>query len=575
MSLLTVPEPLQRAFLPKEFKVTVWSRLKPYYNELLKRPINSLQELEDWVLHLNELGAVVSEEFNWRYIRLSCNSEDERIVESYNYAIQEIAPKIAPIQDELNQKLINSPYAKELDQERYFIYIRSIKNAVALFNKENIPILTELKMKTKEYGRICSQMTVKINGEEMMVQQASRFLEEHDREVRKDVYYKIMNRFTEDKDEINNLFDELLEMRHRIALNAGFSNYRDYKFQSLGRFDYSVEDCFTFHDSIANEIVPIVNVLDQIRKEKLQLDKLRPWDGSVDTYGDKPLRPSKKTKELVNKSIKCLSKVDPYFGECLAVMNEMEFLDLDTRKGKRPGGYNMPLPQTGIPFIFMNATNSIKDMRTIMHESGHAVHSFLTREYRLSTAKRPPSEVAELAAMTMELLTMDHWDIFFENKEDLRRAKIWQLEKLLGILPWIATIDKFQHWIYTNPEHSQEDRKSAWNKINGEFKSSVTDWEGLEELSAYTWQRQLHIFEVPFYYIEYGMAQLGAIAIWKQYRQNPTQAIQNYTNALKLGYTKTIGEIYKTAGIEFDFSRAYVRELVLFVKEELEALVAN
>ena len=360
-----------------------------------------------------------------------------------------------------------------------------------------------------------------------------------------------------------------------MAQNAGFDNFRDYKFKALGRFDYSVEDCYNFHDSILNEVLPLVEELNRYRKDTLGLKDLRPWDLNVDTSGKQPLRPFENVQELVNKSIRCLSKVDPFFGESITIMKEMGHLDLESRQGKRPGGYNMPLHLTGVPFIFMNATNSLNDMRTLMHESGHAVHSFLIRDYDLNSAKRVPSEVAELAAMTMELLTMDHWDEFFPDAEDLRRAKISQLENVLKVLPWVATVDKFQHWIYSNPQQSKAERKEKWMEIFNEFSSENVDRSGLEEYSEYLWHKQLHIFEVPFYYIEYGMAQLGAIAIWKQYRENPQRAVQNYINALKLGYTVPISEIYEEAGISFDFSRSYVSELGAFVKAELEKLLIS
>jgi oligoendopeptidase F len=293
----------------------------------------------------------------------------------------------------------------------------------------------------------------------------------------------------------------------------------------------------------------------------------------VDPTGDQPLRPFQTIEELVKKSTTCLYKVHPEFGQTLEIMSELGHLDLDSRPGKRPGGYNMPLHLTGIPFIFMNATTSLSDMRTLMHEAGHAVHSRLTNHYKLKTAKRVPSEVAELAAMSMELLTMEHWDVFFEDPEELRRAKINQLEYVLKVLPWIATIDKFQHWVYTHPEHQQEDRQEAWMQIMKSFNSPTIDHSGLEHYLEHLWHKQLHIFEVPFYYIEYGMAQLGAIAIWKRYREDPESAIQDYLNALKLGYTRNVREIYQAAGIEFNFSRSYVSELGAFIKSELKALI--
>jgi len=253
-------------------------------------------------------------------------------------------------------------------------------------------------------------------------------------------------------------------------------------------------------------------------------------------------------------------------------MREIGHLDLDSRKGKAPGGYNYPLAEIGVPFIFMNATSTLRDMITILHEGGHAVHSFLTMELELNDFRHTPSEVAELASMSMELISMDHWDLFFEDENELIRAKKEHLVQIIETLPWVATIDKFQHWVYENPDHSQEERRVAWNKIFDQFSDNITDWAGLSENKNYLWQKQLHLFEVPFYYIEYGMAQLGAIAIWKNFKENKELGLNNYLNALKLGYTQTIPEIYASANIRFDFSPGYISELIGFVKQELKQL---
>jgi oligoendopeptidase F len=246
--------------------------------------------------------------------------------------------------------------------------------------------------------------------------------------------------------------------------------------------------------------------------------------------------------------------------------------DVESRKGKAPGGYNYPLAETGAPFIFMNSANTFRDLTTMVHEGGHAVHTFISADLELNDFKHVPSEVAELASMSMELISMDKWDEFFDNDEDLKRAKKDQLRDVLKTLPWVAVVDQFQHWIYTNPEHTTEQRKTAWKEIIHPFGNNFTNWDGYELALENLWQKQLHIFEVPFYYIEYGIAQLGAIAVWKNYKQDPEKALTNYLSALKLGYTKTIKEIYRAAGIEFNFSSDYVHELAKFIKKELNAL---
>lgn len=573
MNTISIPRPRPKTYLPKDFKVDAWSDLKPYYEELLSRDIQSAYELDQWITDRSELDAVVNEEFSWRYINVTKDSSDDYAAQLYNNAVEDLAPKVTSFENELDNKMVASPYLNQLDDNQYAIYLRGVKNGVQLFREQNVKLAKDIQLKSKEYVKIFSEMTIGVEGKQMTLHKASALLEETDRVYRESVYHKINTCILEHTNDLEDLFDNLLRKRHEMALNAGFDNFRDFKFQALGRFDYTVEDCEQFHESIKTEIIPLTDQLNAYRKEALGLDDLRPWDLFVDPSGLSPLRPFEQTSDLLKKTIQCLHKVDPLYGRVIQVMRKMGHLDLETRKGKRHGGYNMPLHVSGVPFIFMNATNSLSDLRTLMHESGHAVHSYLTREYKLKSAKRVPSEVAELAAMTMELLSMEHWNVFFPNQEELKRAHFYQLEYILKVLPWIATIDKFQHWIYMNPEHSREERKENWKRIFKEFNSIYVNHTGLEHYLDHLWHKQLHIFEVPFYYIEYGMAQLGAIAIWKKYRENPDLTLRQFTNALKLGYTRPIGEIYQTAGIAFDFSRSCVSQLGKFVKKELDSLL--
>ena len=575
MSVLSVPEPRKRDFLPAEFKVTVWSRLKPYFNELLRRPIVSLKELEQWIYNWNELNALVQEDMNWRYIQFSINTANERAGESYNYIVQQILPKVAIANHQLNQKLFESPFREKLDHDKYFIFLRGVQNSLELFNEDNVNLQSDIKLRSKEYGKLMSQMLVDVAGSTYTIQEAHNFLQEPNRTLREHAYRKISKRLNKNVDEFDQLFNDLLKMRHQMALNTGFENYRDYKFKALGRFDYDPEDCSKFHESIKKEIVPLLGEIYKIRQKSLKVEELKPWDLTVNIKGDAPLKPFKDTDELIEKSIECLSEIDPFFGECLGVLKKIGHLDLNAREGKRPGGYNMPLPLSGLPFIFMNATKSVKDVIVLAHESGHAVHSFYTKHYKLNSAKRTPKEVAELAAMAMELLAMEHWEIFFDRKEDLNNAKLQQLERVFYSLTWVALIDKFQHWIYTHPNHSNEERKKVWIKLFYEFQPSTVNFEGLEGLIEHLWQKQLHVFEVPFYFIEYGFAQLGAIAMWKQYRENGTKTIKRYKRALQLGYTRTVPKTYQAAGIQFDFSKEYTKELATYLINEIEKCVSE
>ncbi|MBC7912867.1 MAG: M3 family oligoendopeptidase, partial [Pyrinomonadaceae bacterium] len=467
-------------------------------------------------------------------------------------------------------KLIDCPFTEDLDKEKYFIFLRGIKKALQLFREENIPIFTEIQLKQQTYQSITGAMSVTIDEKEYTLEQASVFLKNPDRSVRQKAWETISNRRLQDKDKLDGLFNELLKLRHQVALNAGFENFRDYMFQALGRFDYNQHDCYKFHAAIEKEIVPILEKQADKRKHALNLDSLKPWDMDVDISGKPALKPFNNGQELIDKSIECFQGLDPYIGERLSIMKENGLFDVDSRKGKAPGGYNYPLAETGAPFIFMNSANTFRDLTTMVHEGGHAVHTFISADLELNDFKHLPSEVAELASMSMELISMDKWDVFFDKDEDLKRAKKDQLRDCLKTLPWVAVVDQFQHWIYTNPEHTTEQRKVAWKEIFEPFGYNFTDWSGYEESLENLWQKQLHIFEVPFYYIEYGIAQLGAIAVWKNYKEHPETGLKSYLAALKLGYTKSIKEIYKTAGIEFDFSSDYVHKLAQFIKAELD-----
>lgn len=561
-----------RHFLPADFTVTTWDNLEPYFQNLLDRPINAEADLEKWLHDMSELEAVVSEDACWRQIKMTCDTENKSLEEAFVFFVTEIQPKIQPYADKLNKKLVESPFTAGLDQKKYFTYLRSVRKSIELFREENIPLQAELAVLAQQFGTIAGKMTIEVNGKEYTLQQAAKFLESHDRNLRESVYRKINERRLQDKDALNDLYTQLIRKRHQVAKNAGFDNYRDYKFRELGRFDYTKEDCFQFHEAVKQHILPLVNIINERKKKKLNLPTLRPWDSEAEPEGVTPLNPFSNASELLEKSIQCFDQVHPFFADCLRKMGEMKRLDLDSRKGKAPGGYNCPLAETGAPFIFMNAAGQMSDVTTMVHEGGHAVHSFLAHPLELTSFKEYPMEIAEVASMSMELFSMDSWDVFFSKEEDLIRAKEHQLERVITIFPWIATIDKFQHWVYENPNHTVEERAKKWKEILQEFSSDVIDWEGLGEYRTYAWQRQLHLFEVPLYYIEYGIAQLGAIGLWMQFRKNKQAALNNYISSLQLGGTKTLPELYSAAGLVFNFSPDYIKQLMQFVKEEMDKL---
>ncbi len=563
----------ERNFLSNDFVVITWEDLEPYFKKLLEREILSNEDIEQWMKDISEVEAAVSEDACWRQIRMTCDTTDKALEDAFTYFCMEIQPKLQPYADALNRKLIDCPFTKELDQQKYFTYLRSVKKNIDLFRDENIPLQAELSVMQQQFGVICGGMTIEVNGQEYTLQQAAKFLENHDRNLREEVYKKIQDRRQQDKEALHNLFSQLVERRNKIAENAGFENYRDYKFAELGRFDYNKEDCFGFHEAVKLHVLPLVEKIYHHKKEKLALDTLRPWDIEAPQPGVQPLHPFTTGKELLEKTEQCFTAMNPFFADCLRRMDAMKHFDLESRKGKAPGGYNCPLAESGAPFIFMNAAGQMDDVTTMVHEGGHAIHSFLAHPLELTAFKEYPMEIAEVASMAMELFSMNHWEAFFDNKEDLQRAKEHQLERVITIFPWIATIDKFQHWVYENPNHTIEERTENWVAILNEFSTGAVDISGLEEYRETGWQRQLHLFEVPFYYIEYGIAQLGAIGLWMQYKQNPQRALQNYINALSLGGTKTLPELYAAAGLQFTFSPEHIKTLMDFVNSEIEALI--
>jgi oligoendopeptidase F len=557
-------------FLPEGFQLEEVDDLKPFFSDLTKAVLDDVEKLKAWLLKRSELDGFLSENLAKRYIRMTCNTADEQASASYLYFVEKIQPEVSKWSNELDKLLVASPARKELSDGAYAIYFRTVENQVKLFREENVPLMAELQSLAQQYAAIMGDLSITWEGKEMTLQQAAKMLQNNNRELRRSIFSLIQERRLAEKEKLEDIFDKMLRLRHKVALNAGFENFRDFMFSYLGRFDYTVQDCRNFHASVRDFIVPITAELDQKRKTALQLDALEPFDLEVDTLGKEPLKPFQNGEELLAKTLNCFSALDPYFSNCIQTMNRFGLLDLDSRKGKAPGGYNYPLTESNMPFIFMNSVGTLRDLVTMVHEGGHAVHSFLTANLHLNEFKNFPSEVAELASMSMELMSMSHWDSYFSSPDELKRAKEEHLEDVLKTLPWVATIDSFQHWLYTNPQHTREERTAEWRKIYQSFSGGVVDWSNWEESMNYLWHKQLHIFEVPFYYIEYGFAQLGAIAVWRNFLSNKKEGIEAYKAGLSLGYTKSIAEIYRAAGISFDFSASNIQTLAGFVSERLK-----
>jgi oligoendopeptidase F len=569
---LALPVKPARTFLPETLVFDSWSNLEPHFENLLHRTISSAADLKKWVEDLSELEAVLSEETGWRYIRMNIDTSNAENTKAFEFLVTEIDPKVAPYSDKFNQMLAESPFLKALNTEGYSIYLRAVRMQIKLFRESNIPLMVTMQQLQQKYGAINGAMSIDHNGKTLTLQMAMNMLKDTDRILRKQVFDKVNSVRLSNAKELDNLFNELVTVRHQIALNAGYTNFRDYKLDALGRFDYGVKECKAFHQAIAAECTPLLNKIDQARKQLLGVVELRSWDMDVDPMGRVGLQPFTNDVELIDRTIECFYRIRPAYGEYLSIMQRMKHLDLGSRLGKAPGGFNYPLYETGVPFIFMNSVGSVRDLVTMVHEGGHAVHSFLSKDLEITSFKSLPSEVAELASMGMELISLDHWDVFFDNPEELNRAKKEHLSKIISVLPWVATVDSFQHWVYENPTHTVEERDAQWSAIQAKFGSTVVDFSGYEVERSKMWQKQLHIYEVPFYYVEYAIAQLGAVAVWRNYRNNPEQALNQYEAALSLGYTKTIGEIYATAGIRFDFSQEYVHELMQFVWHEYNSL---
>jgi oligoendopeptidase F len=566
-------ERVERKFVDNNLEINSWEMILPYFEDLTKREISSRTELENWLKDKSELEAILEEDMAWRYIKMTIDTTNDEFAKDYAFFVNEISPKAAPYDDILNKKLINSAGREELEKDdAYRIYFRSVNKSIDLFREENIPLETKIQTKSSEYGTISGAQNIEWDGETITMQKAANFLKNQNPELRKLAFEKMTERRSKDIEPFEALFDELVKLRHQVAINAGYSDYRDYKFDALGRFDYTKEDCFDFHKSVKEHIVPLVREIQKEHADKMGSAKVKPWDTEVDPDGLEPLKPFENGKELLEKTKSIFNKMDSYFGDCLQTMDEMNHLDLDSKNGKSPGGYNYPLYEIGVPFIFMNASGAQRDVVTMIHEGGHAVHSFLSRNLDLTAFKNVPSEVAELASMSMELLSMEYWNEFYDDEVSLKRAKKEQLIGILKVLPWIATIDAFQHWIYTHPNHSRIERQAQWTFLQEEYGNPFVDWTGYEGSRNYAWHRQLHLFEVPFYYIEYGISQLGALGIWKNSLENKKQALEDYKKALSIGYTQDIPSIYKSANLAFDFSSKNIQDLAKFTKQQLDKL---
>ena len=549
-----------------------WDELQPIYQEFLDREIVSADALESWLLELGQFDAYVGETGSMLYVDMTCDTENEEVKQAYLDFVEQVQPELAKVGDSLNRKLAESPYADELDSVEYNVLLRDTRMGIAIFREENIALGTELTKLGQRYNEICGAMTVQFDGEERTMQQMGKYLQVNDRGVRESAYRAVGERRFQDAEEIDELYDKMIALRHQVAQNAGYENFRDYAFDSKRRFDYTPTDCEAFQTAIEQICVPLMREIDGERRDALGLKALRMWDMGHDVQGRNPLQPFTEVEEMVAGTSRMFHRLSSELGEFFDSLRDGTSLDLDSRKGKAPGGYQLQRDHSRKPFIFMNATGLQRDLETMVHEAGHAFHSIYADEIPLVDYRSAPIEFCEVAAMSMELLTHDFLDEFYSS-DDANRAVREHLEGIVSILAWIATIDAFQHWIYTNPGHSKEDRHQQWLNLGDRF-GSILDWTGFEDWRKVGWQRQLHLFSYPFYYIEYGIAQLGALQLWLQYQKNPQTALDNYAKSMRLGGSRPLPELFEAGEMSFDLGNSTVQGLIDAVRAELDELPA-
>jgi oligoendopeptidase F len=567
-----LPPHKARCFVPPGVNLGNWAEIAPLFHQLEVRAKDcaSAANLEHWLLDWSELSAALDEESSKRYIAMTCHTEDAEAERAYLHFVEKVEPEIKPRQFRLAQIYVGHPARPMLPQERYLVFDRDTRLQVELFRQENVPLETEETRHSQEYQKLSGSLTVQFRGEEKTLTEMGRYVEEPDRPLRQESWELVANRRLQEAERFEGIFDQLLELRSEIARNAGFGNYRDFAFRKLGRFDYTPEDCLRFHAAVETQIMPVVRALQARRRQQLQLESLRPWDLTVDPEGRPPLRPFEKVEQMVERTQEIFDDLDDNLADGYREMHRLQLLDLANRKGKAPGGYQATLAEARLPFIFMNAVGLQRDVETMLHEAGHAFHALATRGEDLYPYRNAPIEFCEVASMSMELLGNEFLERFY-TKAEANRARRTHLEGIVSLFPWIATVDAFQHWIYTHPGHTRAERTAAWLEQVARFGGEV-DWRGFEAARAHLWHRQLHIFIHPFYYIEYGIAQLGALQVWANSRRDRSSALRDYQRALALGGSRPLPELFAAAGCKFDFTRATITPLVALVTEELGRL---
>ena len=559
------------SFVPEDLDGASWECIEPYMNDQRDRKLSCSNCLESYIKDRSSLSEVISEARARLYIDMTCHTDDEEIQKAWMQFVENVQPKLSEYSDILNRRIVEHEAVDELP-ERFDILVKGLKTDIEIFREQNIPLSTQATKLVTEYNEICGAQMVEFEGEQKTFAQMAIYLENTDRSIRESAWKAVSERRFEDNERVSEIYDELIQIRHKIATNAGFEGFQQYMFASMHRFDYTIDDCLEFHDSIESVCQPLRHRADKQRMEDLGLNSLKPWDMGVDVKGRPPLQPFDDVQEMVDGCSRIFHNMSTELGNYFDQLDANDCLDLDSRKGKAPGGYQYYLQKSRLPFIFMNAAGTQRNIETMIHEAGHAFHSFYSGHLDLIHERDSPIEFAEVASMAMELLTHPHWEEFYDGK-DADRARRKHLEDIISFMPWMATIDAFQHWVYANPNHSREERAEKWLELGERFGPKV-DMAGFEDIQKVSWQRQGHLFGVPFYYVEYGIAQLGALQMWKYHRRDTEDALARYKAGLSLGYTRGLTELFQASGLELSFSESYVSDLIGEIDEALAELPA-
>lgn len=546
-----------------------WPDCLPYYEELIARPIEA-QTVEPWLLDWSWLEGLLSEAASLAMIAYTCDTGDAAKEAAHLRFSTEIVPKAEEQSVRLARRLVEFglvPEGMETTVARF-------KTSIDIYREANVPIFAELEELCARYHRMTGGMMAEWEGEERPLPLLAPYLQATERGVRERAFRAIVAPYVAQRGALAELFDLLYERRQTVARQANFSDFQTFSFAAKHRFDYTPGDCARFHDAVESVVVPAHTRALAARRDRLGVDLLRPWDLAVNPYRSEPLRPFTTGAELARDAQRLLAHLDPVLGGQFQTMIDEALLDLDSRKGKAPGGYCDTLHIRGRPFIFMNASGLLEDVITLLHESGHAFHAFAAHPQPFVWQRHPGAEAAELASMTMELLAGPHLGppAGMLSEADAAIARLEHLEDVLGSLPHVASVDAFQSWLYSSGEgHDGAARDAAWLRIRARFEEAV-DWSGLIPERTARWYRQLHIFLYPFYYIEYGLAQLGALQIWRNHRRDGPGALESYRRFLALGATRPLPDLYREAGAALIFDPVGMRPLVDMVEDEMDRL---